>query len=103
MFEIKDFEEKGMPEILQKLSKTGDRFTAISDLQNRAERMRACALKVFKIKRWKTTTHAVESLIEDNRLKLLDCKMLTIGNSCTENIDYLLHILFRFFRLSSSA
>ena len=26
--------EKGIPEILKKSSKTGDRFTAISDLQN---------------------------------------------------------------------
>ena len=28
--------------------------------------MRACALKVSKIERWKTTNHAVESLIEEN-------------------------------------
>ena len=35
---IKDFEEKGKSEILKKSSKTGDRFTAISDLQNNEER-----------------------------------------------------------------
>ena len=34
---MKDFEGKGMPEILKKLSKTGDRFTAISDLQSNEE------------------------------------------------------------------
>ena len=28
-----------MPEILKKLSKTGDQFTAISDLQNNEERV----------------------------------------------------------------
>ena len=34
---IKDFNEKGKPEILQKLSKTREQFTAISDLQNNEE------------------------------------------------------------------
>ena len=34
---MKDFEEKGIPEILKKSSKTGDRFTVISDLQNNEE------------------------------------------------------------------
>ena len=29
----------GMPEILKKSSNTGDRFTAISDLQNNVERV----------------------------------------------------------------
>ena len=37
MLQIKDIEENGMPEILKKLSKTGDRFTDISDLQNNEE------------------------------------------------------------------
>ena len=32
--EIKDFEAKGTPEILKKSSKTGDQFTAISNIQN---------------------------------------------------------------------
>ena len=32
-----DFEEKGISEIFKKLSKTEDRFTAISDLQNNEE------------------------------------------------------------------
>ena len=36
--QIKDFEEKGMPEILKKSSKTGDQSTAISDLQSNVER-----------------------------------------------------------------
>ena len=36
---MKDFEEKGMSEILKKSSKTGDRFTVISDLQNNEERV----------------------------------------------------------------
>ena len=36
---FKDFEENGMPEILKKSSKTGDQFTAISDLQNNVERV----------------------------------------------------------------
>ena len=35
--QIKDFEEKGMPEILKKSSKTRVQFTAISDLQNNVE------------------------------------------------------------------
>ena len=39
MFQIKDFEEMGIPEILRKSSKTGDRFTAISDLQSNVERV----------------------------------------------------------------
>ena len=36
--QIKDFEAKGILEILRKLSKTGDRFTAITDLQGKEER-----------------------------------------------------------------
>ena len=36
--QIKNFKEKDMPEILKKSSKTGDRFTATSDLQNNVER-----------------------------------------------------------------
>ena len=36
---IRDFEEKGMPEMVKKSSKTWDRFTAISDLQNSNERV----------------------------------------------------------------
>ena len=39
MLQVKDFEEKGMPEILKKSSKTGDRFAATSDLQNNVERV----------------------------------------------------------------
>ena len=39
ILQIKDFEEKGMPEILKKSSKTRDRFTATSDLQNNVERV----------------------------------------------------------------
>ena len=39
ILQIKDFEEKGMSEVLKKASKTGDRFTAISDLQNNVERV----------------------------------------------------------------
>ena len=39
ILQIKDFEEKGMSEILKKSSKTGDQFTAISDLQNNEERV----------------------------------------------------------------
>ena len=35
---MKDFEEKGMPEILQKSSKTRDGFIAILDCQNNTER-----------------------------------------------------------------
>ena len=34
IFQIKDFEKEGMQEILKKSSKTEDRFTATSDLQN---------------------------------------------------------------------
>ena len=67
---------------------------------DRAETMRACALKVFKIERWKTTTHAVESLIEESRLKVLDCKMLTIANSCTEILITCYTSCSVFFRLS---
>ena len=36
---MKDFEENGMPEILNKSSKIGDQFTAISDLQDNEERV----------------------------------------------------------------
>ena len=36
---MKDFEEMDMPEILKKSSKTGDQFTAISDLENNVERL----------------------------------------------------------------
>ena len=39
ILQIKDFEEKGMSEILKKLSKTGDQFTAISYLENNEERV----------------------------------------------------------------
>ena len=46
-------------------------------LRDRAETMRACALEVSKIERWKTTTHAVESLIEGKRLDGFDHKMFT--------------------------
>ena len=35
--QIKDFDEKGMTDILKKSSKTWDRFTAIPDLQNNEE------------------------------------------------------------------
>ena len=63
---------------------------------DRAETMRAYALKVSRIERWKTTTHAVESLIEENRLNAFDREMLTYGNLCTENIDNMVHILFSF-------
>ena len=35
---IKDFEENGKLEVLEKSSKRGDRFTAISDLQKNEER-----------------------------------------------------------------
>ena len=38
-FQIKDFEEKSMPEILKRSSKTGDQFTDISDLRNNEERV----------------------------------------------------------------
>ena len=69
---------------------------SISHLQDRAETMRACALKVSKIERWKTTTHVVESLIEEKRLDVFDLKMFTYGNLCMENIDNMLHILFSF-------
>ena len=58
--------------------------------------MRACALKASKIERWKTTTHAVESLIEEKGLDLFDLEMFTCGNLCMENIDNMLHILFNF-------
>ena len=34
---MKDFEEKGMPDILKKSSKTQDRFTSISDLQKNVD------------------------------------------------------------------
>ena len=37
---------------------------------DRAETMRACALKVSKFEIWKTTTYAVKSLIEKNRLNV---------------------------------
>ena len=37
--QIKDFEAKGMQEILKQSSKTGHRFTAISNLQNNEERV----------------------------------------------------------------
>ena len=37
--QIKDFEEKSKSEILKKSSKTGDRFTAIPDIQNNEERV----------------------------------------------------------------
>ena len=39
MYQIKDFEENGMPEILEKSSETRDQFTAISDLQNNEKRV----------------------------------------------------------------
>ena len=39
MLQTKDYEEKGMPEILKESSKTEDRFTAIPDLQNNEERV----------------------------------------------------------------
>ncbi len=39
MSKIKDFKEKDMSEILKKSSKTGDRYTAISNLQNNEERV----------------------------------------------------------------
>ena len=48
------FEEKDMREILKESSKTGDRFTAILDLQNNEERVLflawewATQLKVFR-------------------------------------------------------
>ena len=47
-------------------------------LSSRAETMRACALKVSKTERWKTTTHAVESLIEEKILNVFDSKMLIL-------------------------
>ena len=34
---MKDFDEKGKPEILKKSPKTGDRFRTTSDLQNNEE------------------------------------------------------------------
>ena len=37
MLQIKDFEEKGISEILKNSSETGDRFTSISDLKNNLE------------------------------------------------------------------
>ena len=36
---FREFEKKGMREILKKSSKTGDRFTAVSDLKNNEERV----------------------------------------------------------------
>ena len=39
ILQIKDFEGKGMLEIRKTSSKTGDRFTAISDLQDNGERV----------------------------------------------------------------
>ena len=47
---------------------------------DRAETMRACALKVSRIERWKTATHAVESLIEQNRLifSIVKCLLTAI-------------------------
>ena len=39
MCQIKDIEAKGLVEILKKSFKTGDRFTAFSDLQNNEERV----------------------------------------------------------------
>ena len=62
--------------------------------------MRACALKVSKIERWKTTTHVVKCLIEEIRLDVFDLKMFTYGNLCMESIDNMLYIFLVFFRLS---
>ena len=62
--------------------------------------MRACALKVSKIERWKTTTHVVKCLIEEIRLDFFDLKMFTYGNLCMESIDNMLYIFLVFFRLS---